>query len=299
MNTWWRNLSKQVHLHITPTGRNDHHPHLLRGPFIAFFLAIIILTETFFVTNLLARSQSSNFLAAVFPASITTFTNAQRSGLRAPALTENALLAKAAQAKAEDMALRGYFSHNTPDGKRPWVWLDEVGYNYQYAGENLAVRFVDSSEVVNAWMRSPSHRANIVNPSYREVGVGVADGLYRGQPATYVVQFFGTKRNSIGDVSASVSLSSVGQYIADIPLRSLRYVEAEPLRVAGMLLSLVVIVFGFAICIHIIRHPGRPPFGTFFLGLMVALAALVCMFANARLIAETTEVDQRAASVVR
>ncbi len=123
-------------------------------------------------------------------------TNDERSQNSIGGLTENSLLDAAAQAKAADMAAKGYFAHVGPDGKEPWAWITGAGYDYQYAGENLAVRFTDSSDVVNAWMASPTHRANIVKPQYTEIGVGVAQGTFQGQPATYVVQYFGAPRAS-------------------------------------------------------------------------------------------------------
>ena len=60
--------------------------------------------------------------------------------------------------KAQDMATLGYFAHVSPDGKTPWYWIEKVGYDYQYAGENLAINFSDSKDVTNAWMASPLHK---------------------------------------------------------------------------------------------------------------------------------------------
>jgi hypothetical protein len=70
------------------------------------------------------------------------------------------------------------------------VWIKEAGYTYVSAGENLAVRFNESSDVVRAWMASESHKANIVKQGYTEIGVGVAEGTYKGTPTTFVVQYF-------------------------------------------------------------------------------------------------------------
>jgi hypothetical protein len=92
--------------------------------------------------------------------------------------------------KANDMATNGYFSHTSPTGKTPWYWLEQVGYNYQFAGENLAINFTDSQDVTNAWMASPEHRANIEKGQYTEVGTGVATGMYQGKQAIFVAQDF-------------------------------------------------------------------------------------------------------------
>jgi hypothetical protein len=170
-------------------------------------LALILATEGFLVSNLIARQSSQQFLAAVVPAEIIALTNTERAGNNVGSVADNAELDAAAQAKANDMAANGYFSHVGPDGKTPWQWIDASGYQYQYAGENLAVRFIDSTDVVNAWMESPTHRANIVKPVYTEIGVGVAQGMYQGEPATYVVQYFGTPKtmeaSAVGSLPAS------------------------------------------------------------------------------------------------
>ncbi len=155
---------------------------------------MVLTAEAVFVGGALLKQTGIQFLAAVLPGEIIAFTNTERSGVAVGTVVESSLLSKAAQAKAEDMAAKGYFSHVGPDGKEPWVWIEEAGYSYTYAGENLAVRFLDSHQVVDAWMASPSHRANIVKGQYTEIGVGVAEGMYEGQPATYVVQYFGTPR---------------------------------------------------------------------------------------------------------
>src|SRR3989338_5878655 len=90
------------------------------------------------------------------------------------------------------MATRGYFAHTSPDGLTPWHWLDVVGNNYSMAGEHLAVNFFESDDVDQAWMNSPTHRANIVKEGYKEIGIGIASGVYQGRNTTFVAQFFGT-----------------------------------------------------------------------------------------------------------
>lgn len=118
--------------------------------------------------------------------------NADRSAHGVGALTADALLNKAAQKKADDMAARGYFSHIGPDGQSSWSWLTSVGYYYMSAGENLAMNFDTAQSVEAAWMLSPTHRANILRKSYTKVGIGISHGIYRGKETTFVVQFFAT-----------------------------------------------------------------------------------------------------------
>ena len=183
---------KEFKNHFIPSHENDHQPHLLRRAYLLVFLALILTAEGLFVANLLGRSVDE--LAAVIQSELIAFTNDERADFSLTTLAENEVLNQAALAKARDMAAKGYFSHNGPDGKLPWEWISEAGYRYAVAGENLAVRFVDSHDVVEAWMDSPTHRANILKEKYKEIGIGIAEGTYQGSRATYVVQFFATPK---------------------------------------------------------------------------------------------------------
>jgi uncharacterized protein YkwD len=149
---------------------------------------------TFALTNLQAVLwQASNTLvSAVLPSVVVDLTNDERDDVAAPPLRRNPTLDAAAELKAEHMADNGYFAHFAPDGTSPWHWFDEVGYVYAHAGENLAIHFTDSTQVVEAWMDSPLHRANIVDSKYTEIGVGTARGRFNGHRTVFVVQLFGT-----------------------------------------------------------------------------------------------------------
>ena len=102
-------------------------------------------------------------------------TNTQRANNGAGGLSLNGQLNAAAQAKANDMVARDYWSHNTPDGQEPWVFIDAQGYGYTKAGENLAYGFSSSGATVTGWMNSPSHRANMLDTAFSEVGFGFAN----------------------------------------------------------------------------------------------------------------------------
>jgi uncharacterized protein YkwD len=130
--------------------------------------------------------------AAILPAVVATLTNDVRSADNIGSLNVDPLLTKAAQAKAEDMAAKGYFNHISPDGTVPWFWMLREGYLFRYAGENLAVNFDESGDVVEAWLASPSHRLNIMKREYTDIGIGMATGTYQGRTAVFVVQMFGT-----------------------------------------------------------------------------------------------------------
>jgi hypothetical protein len=174
------------------------HRFLLRLPTLLQRSALLGMTFlvliTFLMTNIYALLwQSSDWLVgAVLPGVVAHLTNVERVNAAVGELTRNPLLDQAARLKAEHMAAEGYFAHNSPGGITPWYWFDQVGYVYAHAGENLAVHFNDSEEVVKAWMNSPTHRDNIVAGKYTEIGIGTAKGRYQGFDTVFVVQMFGT-----------------------------------------------------------------------------------------------------------
>jgi uncharacterized protein YkwD len=109
------------------------------------------------------------------------------------ALNIDPTLNLAALAKAEDMIQQNYFAHTSPSGTTPWHWFKSLGYEYTYAGENLAQGFQDPDELENALMASPSHRANILSPFYSQVGLAVATV----NNTNVVVEFFGSQENKV------------------------------------------------------------------------------------------------------
>lgn len=122
-----------------------------------------------------------------------SFTNQKRADNGVPALSSNAALTSAAGKKAEDMFAKNYWAHNSPDGTTPWFFIKQAGYNYVYAGENLAKGFNSATDVVNAWMASESHRTNILSKNYKDVGFAVKSGVLSGEQTFLVVQEFGSR----------------------------------------------------------------------------------------------------------
>lgn len=175
-----------------PNSDNDYLPYSVR---VVPFVVLSVLVGFLFVVSSSVQqllTTKDSFLAAVVASVLVDLTNSDRAGEGLHGLSVNPTLVEAAQLKANDMAAKGYFSHNTPDGKTPWYWFGEAGYEFSYAGENLAVFFGDSADVARAWMNSPSHRANILSSNFTEIGIATAEGYYQGQPTVFVVQMFGT-----------------------------------------------------------------------------------------------------------
>jgi uncharacterized protein YkwD len=164
----------------------------LRDASIVALLLIIVLAFGFSIFQSLLIRTSTEFTAAVLPSVLVDLANKDRvdSGLRQ--LTVSPILEEAARMKAEDMVEKGYFAHTSPSGLNPWYWFYRSGYEFIHAGENLAVNFVDSEDVEQAWMNSPGHRANILNGNFTEIGIAAVPGTYKGKKTIFVVQLFGT-----------------------------------------------------------------------------------------------------------
>ncbi|MEN9922227.1 MAG: hypothetical protein RL097_504 [Candidatus Parcubacteria bacterium] len=165
---------------------------LLQKLSMSLMAVLVLLTFIGANAHAILWKSSEWLVSTVLPAVVIDLTNEQRITNHEAPLQRNSVLDKAAQLKAEHMAKHQYFAHHSPDGVSPWYWFDQVGYIYAHAGENLAIHFTDSTEVVDAWMKSPTHRENIVGPQYLEIGVGTAKGVYQGYDTVYVVQLFGT-----------------------------------------------------------------------------------------------------------
>jgi len=222
LNQWFKK-------HFIPDEGNDHRPHVLRGNNIRNIVILIIFLEIItFLIPTIARINMTGGMAAVLPAVLASLTNEERESQNLSALAISPLLTKAAELKASDMAEKGYFAHTSPEGITPWYWLSEVGYRYQYAGENLAVNFNDSKDVTNAWMNSPTHRANIVKGIYTEVGTGIATGFYKGERAIFVAQVYANPiiENIERFVSQNVSIKPASRVVS-IP-------KEETARVLGV-----------------------------------------------------------------
>lgn len=114
--------------------------------------------------------------AAALRAEVIALTNRQRRDKGLPAVTEDAALAKAAQAHACDNAENRRMSHQGSNGSTLPQRMKHAGYDYDEAAENVAAGFVDAPSVMSGWMGSKGHRRNILSRTAQDIGIGVADG---------------------------------------------------------------------------------------------------------------------------
>lgn len=128
---------------------------------------------------------------------VLSFTNQERLAKKAVSLKLNSRLNRSAELKLLDMFANQYFQHVSPTGVGVSDLVRKTGYEYIVVGENLALgNFGGDKQVVRAWMNSPGHRANILDPRYQEMGIAVGKGMYNGKEQWIAVQHFGKPLSS-------------------------------------------------------------------------------------------------------
>lgn len=175
---------------------------------LIFILSLAILTVTSRTTEQVLSDATD-----ISGSSLLKQTNEVRSENGAPQLEYNDLLGEAAQDKADDMAKRDYWSHNTPDGKQPWQFINEEGYRYSVASENLAFGFNSASEAIDAWMKSDSHRKAMLDATVDDVGFGISTSLnYQNKGAqTIIVAMYAHPQTGFAGGVANATERQTGQ----------------------------------------------------------------------------------------
>ena len=261
-------VSNLIHFFI-PNADNDYKPHFFRETCVSILALAVFILFLFSVaqTKLLGTAK---MLALIYPNVLIDLTNSERQAVGVRQLKKSLYLQEAARRKANDMAEKGYFAHTSPDGATSWYWFREAGYRYQYAGENLAVNFVDSKDVESAWMRSPSHRANILNKNYTEIGVATSKGRFGGREATFVVQMFGRPLDS-GDEMVKGLQST----LLDQPQQIFMQIVSSPRYFFSLLYFILGFVVALAMALMIFievrrQHMRHILYGLLLLGIVYA-----------------------------
>lgn len=156
----------------------------IKNKYLAQLLAFVVIS-LIFTTPVLAEEINSD--------SVIKYVNKARTAEGLSALIPNEKLMKIAQDKLNDMIENKYFAHTSPSGLNPWYWFGKNNYEYQFAGENLAINFLKAEDQQKAWMNSLTHKKNILNVNFAETGVAVGAGEIDGQVSIIAVQEFGTQ----------------------------------------------------------------------------------------------------------
>jgi uncharacterized protein YkwD len=218
-----------------PSESNNFKSKFLESNILLYCVVLLLFLK------IITVSAPINFPKNIFFTDITkialeNFANQTRQSAGLQPLAESQKLDEAAEMKAQNMVQNNYFAHISPTGISPWYWFSQAGYNYKYAGENLAIGFFDSEEVYQAWLNSPEHKANILNPNYKEFGTAVLSGFGQGKTIV-VVQEFGqsqlapevtVKNNNSKPVAVQQNPApAASQPVAEIPSTSVPKVLSQ------------------------------------------------------------------------
>lgn len=191
---------------LLPNKTNKFHPVALRPSGLFVFLAIFIAITPVYNIIATGKAQILGYATNINVNDLLAISNQERINNGLPSLNLNYQLNNASLAKANDMFTDNYWAHVAPDGTQPWSFIIGAGYDYNSAGENLAKDFNTSSGVINGWLSSPSHRANVLNANYKDIGYAVVNGTLLGTETTLVVAMYG---NPVEQVVATAETNPV------------------------------------------------------------------------------------------
>ncbi len=302
-------IGKILHKFFIPSHHNNFRAKGLHLDMLTFFLMIAITINTI---GYLWPGKLLGYATDITIEKLLEKTNQERTSGGLPPLHYNDQLATAACNKGQDMFTYNYWAHYRPgDGTAPWHFIKQSGYQYEYAGENLAQGFLFSDAVVQGWMNSPTHRANIMRPEYDDVGFCVTNGVLQNEETTLVVQMFGkpvvnqapqvqaqtapepeaqiaeapdtTEENTAlpkKDLEKILEQKPVAEAKESLPIQKAGVLSLESfslnssLTVIGLLLLILGIDLFFAIRLKIVRVSGKNLAHWLFLG-SIALALLI------------------------
>lgn len=200
-----------------PQKSNNYRPRLVQPATLAIIVSFVLTSQALLSYITVLYPTILGYASQIPPAQIIEITNQKRTEAGLPPVVYNDQLSDAARRKAADMFAKDYWAHNAPDGTKPWSFILAAGYNYLHAGENLARDFTNPQAVVDAWMASPTHRDNIINAHYQDIGIAVVDGQLGGVETTLVVQMFGTPQSTAPALTQGSQTTLVREAIAQEP----------------------------------------------------------------------------------
>ncbi|HOX96144.1 MAG TPA: CAP domain-containing protein [Candidatus Woesebacteria bacterium] len=260
---------------FAPHPHNNHKAKVLWPKSIVVLIGLFIMGRSIIDITVGLQPGVLGYASQIDPDKIIELTNSERLNAGLSILKENAQLDQAALAKAMDMFEHDYWAHISPTGTEPWYFINSSGYSYQHAGENLARDFSNPTDVVRAWMASPTHKQNLLDGRYQDIGVAVVDGTINGVETTLVVQMFGSTQTSVSQIASSKITNTAyaedtvtTQTIADTTLQTASITEQSvlsPLDLsrAWSLAFVILILFAlsldwlFVLRYNIIRISGK------------------------------------------
>jgi len=214
-----RNSFSIFHEYFIPSTRNDHRPKILRPRSLVYITILSTLIKVIVIGYLFFIYPNRAIMSEVVIKKIFELTNQSRQEAGLKPLVMNSVLSASAVAKANDMIADDYFAHYSPSGKKPWDWVSRSDYPYILVGENLAMNFATADGVHTALMNSPSHKKNIMNEKYKDLGLAMVTGKIDDKETNVLVELFATTGNNVTTASAVIDNSEQPKTVtvSDVP----------------------------------------------------------------------------------
>ena len=209
--------------------------HLISWEGMLIYVLLFIFIQVSFSIVSYTKPGILGITANIDQKKVIELTNAERVKKGLSPVKENEALNKAATLKAQNMFAENYWAHFAPSGKSPWDFILGSGYKFTFAGENLAKNFYNSDDVVQAWMNSKTHRDNLLNSNYRDIGIAVEEGVLNGQKTILIVQEFGTTEAIAKVPSIEVSGKQITVPNAELN-KPLGLAEAKGIKISNKVL---------------------------------------------------------------
>ncbi len=249
---------------LIPHKTNNQRAKLLHLDTL-FILALLFFSAGFFLPSVQqSHPQVLGVHIDITSQDLLLLTNQQRIANGLAPLVLNDKLTQAAQLNADYMLKKNYWSHFAPDGTSPWSFIKNAGYDYTYAGQNLARGYTSAQDAVNAWMASPDHRANILSHNFADVGFAVTQGDLTGEKDTVlIVEMFGNTgqplalKNTGKEIQTTVSQNTLGDSQVALQTNPLIDVPSLGKKVVFFILFILLGVFVVDILIARSRNLAR------------------------------------------
>ncbi len=197
---------------LIPRRSNNFKAKLLHAEYLLTLAMLLLVFKLSLSSSQIQELNVLGYAANISTAKVVEITNQKRINNGLSELTVSPSLEAAAREKGLHMLEHNYWAHVAPDGTEPWYFFENVGYDYRYAGENLARDFSNESAAIEAWMASPTHRDNMLSGKYNEIGIAVVEGDLNGVDTTIIIQLFGTKaQGTIPAISVASANIEEGQ----------------------------------------------------------------------------------------
>lgn len=219
-----------LHHLFVPRESNNHRAKLLHHDSLLLIIASFLCLFSLFAAVHSTNPQVLGIATNISTQELLNLTNQERIQAGVAPLIMNGELSTAAQQKADYMFAHNFWAHIAPDGTTPWYFIKRSGYEYLYAGENLARGFTTAKATVDAWMASPTHKENMLSKNYKDVGFAVETGNLTGSETTLIVEMFGSRYSQTTNQQPTVNSQQTAIVPSPTVVVSPVPTQAQPLQ---------------------------------------------------------------------